>query len=334
MVAPNIWSVALLVAAGVQAAPSRSDPGKPPVAFKGKAIKNLLAFGDSYTYVQGTQGHWNYSFISDAFNYTFTPKQLLSSEIVKNTTSSGGPNWVEYLTGCYEGLPAHCSGTKLWDFAFAGADISAQYLPLHHNYTVDLDEQVKQWDLYARDALDLEPTDTLVAFWIGINDINDSAKFTNVSFPAWYETLVEKWFDSVELVYGRGYRKFLFMLPPPLEKTASNLVSANPLPNAAMLGQWNAAVRSQVASFQARHNGSSTLVFDTYSFLNDVVADAARYNIQNTTSYCESYAQPDILWNYAAYGCQPISEYFWFNSGHITFTVHEIIANELLKQLA
>lgn len=40
-------------------------------------------------------------------------------------------------------------------------------LPLHHNYTVDLDDQVKQWDLYARKTLDLEPADTLVAFWIG-----------------------------------------------------------------------------------------------------------------------------------------------------------------------
>ncbi|KKY25575.1 putative lysophospholipase a [Diplodia seriata] len=283
MLAPNFWFF-VLVTAGVQAAPSRSNPWNQSVIFKGKEIKNLLAFGDSYTYVQGTQGHWNYSFISDAFNYTFAPEQLLSSEIVKNTTSSGGPNWVEYLTGCYEGLPGNCPETKLWDFAFAGADISAEYLPLHHNYTVDLDDQVKQWDLYARETLDLEPADTLVAFWIGINDINDSAKFTNVSFPAWYETLVKKWLDSV-------------MLPPPLDKTASNL---------------------------ARHNDSSSFVFDTYSFLNDVLAEPARYNIQNTTSYCKSYAQSDILWNYAAYGY----------SGHITFTVHEIIAKELLKQLA
>lgn len=205
---------------------------------------------------------------------------------------------------------------------------------MHHNYTVDLDDQVKQWDLYAREVLDLEAADSLVAFWIGINDINDSDKFTNVSFPAWYETLVGKWFESVELVYSRGYRNFLFMLPPPLEKTASNLVSANPLPNATMVGQWNAAVRSQVSAFKAGHNDSRTFVFDTYAFLNDVLADPAQYNIYNTTSYCQSYAQPDILWNYAAYGCQPISQYFWFNSGHITYTVHQLIASEVLKQLA
>ncbi|GME48479.1 lysophospholipase a [Neofusicoccum parvum] len=289
MRSPSLALLALFFAGSTQARPSQSAPPVAPLIFQGKEIKNLLAFGDSYTYVQGTQGHWNYSFISDAFNYSYTPEQLLSSEIVKNTTSSGGPNWVD--------------------------------LPLHHNYTVPLDDQVKQWDLYAREVLDHESADTLVAFWIGINDINDSAKFTNVSFAAWYETLATKWFESV-------------MLPPPLEKTASNLVSSNPLPNAAMMGQWNAAVQAQASAFQARHNDSRTAVFDTYAFLNGVLADAARYGIYNTTSYCQSYAQADILWNYAGYGCQPISEYFWFNSGHITFTVHEIIADEVLRQLA
>lgn len=103
------------------------------------------------------------------------------------------------------------------------------------------------------------------------------------------------------------------MLPPPLEKTASSLIDPNPLPNATMIGQWNAAVRSHVSTFQANHGDSRTVVFDTYAFLSEVLADPAPYGIYNTTSYCQSYAQPDILWDYAAYGCQPISEYFWFS---------------------
>lgn len=47
-----------------------------------------LAFGDSYTYVQGTYGRQNYSFIGDAQNYSFTPAELLSDKIVQNQVGS------------------------------------------------------------------------------------------------------------------------------------------------------------------------------------------------------------------------------------------------------
>ena len=142
--------------------------------FDWASTTSILAFGDSYTFVQGTLGRDNFSFIGDAFNYSYTPTQLFLDEIVQNQTgtSAGGPNWVEHLTGCFSGRPANCarysSGQKqLWDFAFASADISAKYLPLHHNYSVDLDMQVQQWARYARPYLTLDPARTLVVFWIG-----------------------------------------------------------------------------------------------------------------------------------------------------------------------
>jgi hypothetical protein len=46
-----------------------------------------LAFGDSYTYVQGTAGRQNYSFIGDVQNFAFTPETLLSNKIVQNQVS-------------------------------------------------------------------------------------------------------------------------------------------------------------------------------------------------------------------------------------------------------
>jgi hypothetical protein len=97
--------------------------------FNWNSTKDLIAFGDSYTYVQGLLGRQNYSFIGDNFNVSFTPEQLLLNRIVQNQTSTaeGGPNWVEFLTGCgfKDGLtdPRLCD-VRLWDFAFAGADIS------------------------------------------------------------------------------------------------------------------------------------------------------------------------------------------------------------------
>ena len=160
------------------AVPASHDDSK----FSWSHISHVLAFGDSYTYVQGIDGRQNYSYIGDALNYSYTPEQLLSDGIVQNQigTSAGGPNWVEYLSSCYSGLPAGCNGSmanstrkvssrqkQLWDFAFAGADISEDYLPLHHNYTVALDRQIEQWNIYARPYLPVKPEEGLAAIWIG-----------------------------------------------------------------------------------------------------------------------------------------------------------------------
>lgn len=84
-----------------------------------------LTFGDSYTFVQGTEGRWAYSFIGSQLNISFTPEQLLGDRIVpgQNTSSAGGPNWVQELTECKEGYPRDCD-RQLWGFAYAGADIS------------------------------------------------------------------------------------------------------------------------------------------------------------------------------------------------------------------
>lgn len=92
-----------------------------------------IAFGDSYTFVQGTNGYPTFSFIGDYLpgQFAVTPSELWSDRIVQNFTGTaeGGPNWVEYLTGCglKPGLtdPRSCK-TQLWDFAFAGADVSEE----------------------------------------------------------------------------------------------------------------------------------------------------------------------------------------------------------------
>ncbi|KAL9625828.1 MAG: hypothetical protein Q9160_000148 [Pyrenula sp. 1 TL-2023] len=267
--------------------------------FSWASTKNLLAFGDSYTYVQGLYGRQNYSFIGDAFNFSYTPSQLLNDTVIQNQigTSAGGPNWVEYLTGCFEGLPAQCVGEgqkQLWDFAFAGADVSTKYLNLHHNYTVDLDNQVRQYDTYARSTLDLNPNETLVAIFIGINDINDSAKWTNVSFPDLYSSIIATMLESTSTIASNGnLQDFLFMALPPLEKTPGNVVAAAKnqtlYPSTAQVSSWNSILSTQVESWSQSQSGvRNAWVFDTYDFLNQIIEEPAAYGIANVTRYAHS----------------------------------------------
>ena len=293
-----------------------SHPWPYQPAFSWADTKYLIAFGDSYTYVQGTHGLQNYSFIGDAFDFGFNASELLSDRIVQNQTATaeGGPNWVEYITGCglKPGLtnPQDCE-KQLWDFAFAGSDISTEYTPLHHNFTVSLVNQTRQFQQYADPVLSsfIDKQRSLVAIWIGINDIGDSAEY-DVDFLTFYNELMTTLFQSVETVYDLGYNNFLFMMLPPLDRTPPNLVrAAGPLPNATMVQWYDQALSNHSNSFAQRHNDAKVMVFDTTTFLNGVLDNAAEYGIVNATGYCASYDQPFINTDPAMYDCLPLSEY-------------------------
>ncbi|GAB7349775.1 hypothetical protein MBLNU459_g0496t2 [Dothideomycetes sp. NU459] len=302
--------------------------------------KYMITFGDSYTYVQGLPyGHQNYSFIGDLLSPSYTPQQLLESKIIQNQTSTaeGGPNWVEYLTGCglKPGLtsPLSCK-RQLWDFAFAGADRSPS-TPLHHNFTVPLVNATANFLHYANPTLRtfVNPQQTLVGVWIGINDVGDTASLKNVtSFPALYASILTTLFASVQTLADAGYANFLFLNLPPLDRTPANAARAAPLPNATMVDAWGRELATQAAAFAARNPGTPhadgvrAMVFDANAFLNGVMNDAAAYGIRNVTGYCAGYDQPFVDSDPGRYGCLPLSEYFWFNTGHMTSHVHQILA--------
>lgn len=100
-----------------------------------------------------------------------------------------------------------------------------------------------------------------------------------------------------------------------------------------MIYEWNLALDNSAANFEATHPGAKAMVFDTYSYLSQILEHPAKHRITNTTSYCPRYDAPDISTNYAAYGCSPIDQYFWYNSGHITFRVHQLLAGAVAEFL-
>lgn len=171
-----------------------------------------------------------------------------------------------------------------------------------------------------------------MAFWIGINDINDSAKYA-VDFPAFYDKLIGTLFNSVQSIYNAGYRNFLFMNLPPLNRTPGNLLKTSPLPNATMIDWWDASLASHANTFRYQNPAANAFVFDVNGLLNRLLDCPDGYGIKNTTGYCAAYDQPFIDEDPAAYGCLPLDEYAWFNDGHMTSHVHEILAEDVKRFL-
>ncbi|KIJ64511.1 carbohydrate esterase family 16 protein [Hydnomerulius pinastri MD-312] len=305
--------VALLAALGV-AASAAAGP-----SFDWNTIKYFYIFGDSYSFVQGTEGYANYSFIGDAFNLGFTPSQLLSDQIIPHNTSSDGSNWPEFLTGCYSGLPSECP-RQLWDFAFAGADISLALLPLHHNFSVQMVDQVKQYVTYAADVIPHPSEETMTAWWIGINDTGDSLQNTTISnFTEFWEQEMTAYFEAVEMAYDNGLNgPQLFFNVPPEERSPAwvNDATWGPIIKE-HIDEYNSILATYVQNFADAHPETPVISFDAHSLFNFILDNGEAFGFTNTTGYCE---------------CTDPS-YFWYNTGHPTQNVHKLIAAALEVQL-
>lgn len=81
-------------------------------------------------------------------------------------TTAHGPNWIEYFTECYEGLPQDCE-TQLFDVAYGGASVDSDLVPPAYTHIVDFIHQVKQWKEYIKPAVTWKPETTLTAVWFG-----------------------------------------------------------------------------------------------------------------------------------------------------------------------
>lgn len=181
----------------------------------------------------------------------------------------------------------------------------------------------------------IDPSSTLIAVWIGINDINDSAAYNlTTSFPWFYSALINTIYTSLQDLSSLGYTKYVLLNLPPLDRTPSNqdrvLKGGSALPNATQVEWFNSALETQSRDFERQNPGSSVLVFDAHKVLSRILDDPRKYGILNTTDFCPGAKEPDIECNYEKYGCPtPLETYFWYDSGHITSRVHRELARAL-----
>ncbi|KXN88292.1 hypothetical protein AN958_07751, partial [Leucoagaricus sp. SymC.cos] len=102
---------------------------RPTRGFHWDHIQYVYSFDESYSFVLGTLGlpafilHTRGTILKRNHTkhgvYMHFPTMLshrLMCTHLPLKTRFGGLNWVEYLTGCFEGLPANCP-RQLWDFS-------------------------------------------------------------------------------------------------------------------------------------------------------------------------------------------------------------------------
>ncbi|KAF8584090.1 carbohydrate esterase family 16 protein [Ramaria rubella] len=273
--------------------------------------KFFFVFGDSYT--------------TTGFN--------ISAGIdspVPGFTASNGPNWVQFLGGTY-----NVTDTRVFDLASGGATTDSKLVTPFEPTVLSLVDQVAQFDQFLSPSPAEAPwksNNSLAGIFIGINDVGNSWDWTNVTQHGFHITLLNRYFQQVENLYEKGIRSFLFVNVPPLDRTPLFLVQGTSATQAvkASVADYNAQLSGQVKAFQSRHKDLDQItVFDSNALFNTLLDGATTLGFVNSTGFCEAYQNGTPETTTQVAGCAPVSSYFWLNTLHPLFVIHDILAHAI-----
>lgn len=266
------------------------------------------------------------------------PGNPLGNPSYPGYTASNGPNWVDFLTTTY-----NANFIETVNLAYGGAVVDdrliAQYLPT----VLSLRNQVEDefLPLYAdgtQGTFRWQSNNTLFASFLGINDVGNAYSAANASdiFAADFVTYA----SLMDTVYQFGARNFLFLNVPPVDRsplTAAQGAAAQALEDTA-INTWNANVSALASNLSSTYSDATVFVFDTHQLFEAVLDDPAAYPqtaaYVNVTDYCPWYENGTASWYTEDARCgASVDEYFWLNSLHPTFRVHNATAAEIVGML-
>jgi len=171
---------------------------------------------------------------------------------------------------------------------------------------------------------------TIAALWFGIRDIL-AAHGRNVPLPT--SAIFASYSATLERMHESGLRNFLLINVPPIDRS---------------MGDRDGRIRQRVhmfnshlellrEKFAARHvRDTRVWVFDANSLYVDVIDDHMAFGVpaqglKNMTGWCTAYRNATELDAFDE-GCGvKRGEYFWRDETHVTYTVHNITAERIVK---
>ncbi|KAJ7264866.1 GDSL lipase/esterase [Mycena haematopus] len=270
----------------------------------------LMVFGDSYT--------------TTGFNIS-----LGINSTDPGFVSSNGPNWVEDLRDTY-----NVAGTKVFNLAYGGATIDSALVTPYLPTVLSVVDQVAQFKTFLASkpaGARWNSSNTLFAIWIGINDCGNSYGWTNTTQPAFNTVLMNRLTTQLDELYSFGARSFLFLTVPPINRAPLFLEQGHAVTTllATDIANYNAQLSKTAKQFQATHKGVETTVFDTQPVFNTLLDNANTFGFTNSTGFCDAYQNGTPAMSTEIAPCAPVSTYFWLNTLHPLFTVHNILAHAI-----
>ncbi|KAA8892772.1 SGNH hydrolase-type esterase domain-containing protein [Sphaerosporella brunnea] len=222
---------------------------------------------------------------------------------------TGGHNWLSALTSVF-----NATTTVAWNLAHSGDVISTALVPERGGGAVE--DQLPQ---LLGGAARLPPADGAQALWsafVGVNDLGATRQAgRDPGDAAFVRRLVERYFDAL---LGRAYERhaarwFLVWTIPDTSRTPQ-FWRDEPLRRA--VAAFNAALRAEARSWEARRSGARVLLLDAEKLFDDLLRDPAAGGWKDDRSVC------------------PADECFWYDRYHPGEKVHMVMAQKVARVLA
>lgn len=289
-------------------------------------IKHMVVFGDSMT--------------STRFNFRKEqPSEInpLGNPEYPGNTSSIGPNWVGYLTTTY-----NSTFLKTLNLADGGATVDGDIVEQIYGSIKSFKRQIEEWwfrhYVPPRSAFNWKKNDTLFAAYFGSNDVSRAYL---KSWNAALEADINEYGALLDVLYQRGARNFLVLNILPFER--SPMLEGSDAKAKKELGEmvtgWNGNITRMVSQFRDTHSEATVFLFDTYDLFHQILDDPCSYeptcSLQVTSTYCEAYMYEQEDQYLFDSGCRyPVNQYFWLNSMHPSWKVHDATAQAIAALLS
>ncbi|KAK1983954.1 GDSL-like Lipase/Acylhydrolase [Colletotrichum cereale] len=286
------FAQAICLAAGLSMSFASPTPGD---FLRQTASKSLVVFGDSYS----TVGFWPGGPLPAAGN-------PLGNPALPGQTTSSGLNWVGHLTSTL-----NTSLVLTYDFAVTGATTDKQIVDTYAQYCVD--DQVDQYTQYVSSKIN--KANTLVAVWIGINDVGE---------PFWdrqaapIAKIMDRYFQLLQTLVNDGLKNFVLLTVPPFSDQIPAMIGQPETDLARLrldIASYNQALKDRLTAFKSSNSGIKGLVFDVKPSFDLVVKNFAKYGARDATCYGSS-------------NC------LWADNYHAGLAIHKLLAENLVKGVA
>ncbi|KAK0196259.1 hypothetical protein F5146DRAFT_1133753 [Armillaria mellea] len=299
------------------------------LAVGANAQKYWFSFGDSYT--------------QTGFVTTGTLPAVgnpLGNPPYPGWTSSGGQNWVDYVTAV-----DNTSLVLTYNLAYGGATISADLVAPFDPTVLSLTDQVNQFlDSYASKPSTTQWTsaDTLFSVWIGINDIGNSY-YLGGDRDAFSDTLLDAYFALIQQLVCQfpflsfstdrtsttvvgissrtqqatditplsdvGARNFLFLNVPPIDRSPLMLAQSDwsQTTEKSVIEGFNSKLVDRAASLKANHSDVTTWIWDSNTAFMAILDSPTTYGFEDATTFGDS---PGLFWINNLHPTSPAHEYF------------------------